>query len=466
MLTLSPRDAFTIRDACEGVQIFGGIGSGKTSGSGAALARSMLLAGFGALVCCAKPEESALWQAYAAETGREQDLVIIRPGARGEPPPYSFNFLHYELSRTSEGGGLTENVVSLLAAVVEIVEGRQEEASDGGFWKRGMNELLRNAVDILALTGDPLTLDAVCKLILDAPPDLKTLGDTAWHQNSSLMQAMVKAQPNALTARQKNDYDRAGSYWMRAYPEMPERTRGGIVATFRGVSDMLLHGLAWELLANTTNIVPEITFRDGAIIVLDLPIQEFREVGRVVQGIWKLMYQQAILRRNPGRFPRPSVLWCDESQYFVSPFDYEYQSTARSARACTVYLTQNISNYRARLGSNAEAQADSLLGLFSTKIFHSNGDAATNQYAADLIGQEWQTTFSFNTNTSPEQPGGSRGAGGSESVQYQLLPAKFTSLRTGGPANGRQVQGVIVKAGRVWRQNGKTFLPVTFTQPL
>jgi len=47
-------DSWRIKDACEGTMIFGGTGSGKTSGSGRALATSFLSAGFGGLVLCAK----------------------------------------------------------------------------------------------------------------------------------------------------------------------------------------------------------------------------------------------------------------------------------------------------------------------------------------------------------------------------------------------------------------------------
>ena len=38
LLRLSASDHFSLRDAVQGVHIFGGIGSGKTSGSGKALA--------------------------------------------------------------------------------------------------------------------------------------------------------------------------------------------------------------------------------------------------------------------------------------------------------------------------------------------------------------------------------------------------------------------------------------------
>src|SRR6266498_4188809 len=65
-LSNSQQDAWRIRDACEGTQIFGATGSGKTTGSGRALARAFLENGFGGVVLCAKPDEPELWKQYAA----------------------------------------------------------------------------------------------------------------------------------------------------------------------------------------------------------------------------------------------------------------------------------------------------------------------------------------------------------------------------------------------------------------
>ena len=102
------RDPWRIKDACEGTVIFGGTGSGKTSGSGRALAQSFLGAGFGGLVLCAKPEEPALWRAYAAEAGRQSDLAMF-----GGRESWGFNFMRYESLRSGAGAGLTENLVNL-----------------------------------------------------------------------------------------------------------------------------------------------------------------------------------------------------------------------------------------------------------------------------------------------------------------------------------------------------------------
>src|SRR4051794_32221301 len=79
LLTFSKTDAWTINDATQGVSIMGATGSGKTSGSGAAVAKAFLHAGFGGLVMCAKPEERRLWEQYARETGRLQSLVVFSP---------------------------------------------------------------------------------------------------------------------------------------------------------------------------------------------------------------------------------------------------------------------------------------------------------------------------------------------------------------------------------------------------
>ena len=98
---------WTIRDACEGTQILGDVGSGKTSGSGKTIARSMLSAGFGGLVLCKKIDEAQTWIQYARETGRSEQLLIINPRQR-----WRFNFLQYTFERSGEGAGHVETPCS------------------------------------------------------------------------------------------------------------------------------------------------------------------------------------------------------------------------------------------------------------------------------------------------------------------------------------------------------------------
>ncbi len=56
-----PQNYWTLKDAFEGVQVFGGTGSGKSSGSGKALALAFLEANLGGLVLTAKTDERLAW---------------------------------------------------------------------------------------------------------------------------------------------------------------------------------------------------------------------------------------------------------------------------------------------------------------------------------------------------------------------------------------------------------------------
>lgn len=258
----------------------------------------------------------------------------------------------------------------------------------------------------------------------------------------------------------EHDFAFASKYWLREFPTLAEKTRSVIVTTFTSMADCFLRGRLRELFCTSTNVVPELT-HEGQIIILDLPIKEFGEVGRFAQVLFKYIWQCATERRNVAESPRPVFLWADESQYFVTSKDKDFQMTARSSRACCVYLTQNLPNYLSMLGSD-RAATDSLLGNFQTKIFHANGDTTTNQWAAEAIARSWHQRRTAGSS------GGTRGEsthnyGVSESLDYDVLPGEFARLKKGGPENRRLVEAIIFQGGRVF-SSGKTHFQTTFVQ--
>jgi len=54
----------------------------------------------------------------------------------------------------------------------------------------------------------------------------------------------------------------------------------------------------------------------GKILVIDLPVKEFAEVGQFAAIIWKYLFQRAVERRVVAVNPRPCFLFVDESQIF------------------------------------------------------------------------------------------------------------------------------------------------------
>lgn len=164
-----------VRDAIEGTQIFGATGSGKTSGSGGALARAFLdpknsYGGFGGLVLTCKGDERHDWEKWMQDVGRDAgDLLSFSPGADKQ-----FNFLAYEATRGGCHGGLSQNLVSLFLAAMSGVGGDGASVSRADpFWDDTLRELLTHAVDLAILRSapgdEPLSLELLLDIVRSAP---------------------------------------------------------------------------------------------------------------------------------------------------------------------------------------------------------------------------------------------------------------------------------------------------------
>ena len=451
---------FTTRQACEGVQIFGGIGSGKTSGSGAGLARSFLRAGFGGVVLCAKKDEADLWKYYAEETGRSDSLLIF--DSSGD---WVFPFLDYEVNRAGEGAGYTENLVRLFMTVYEAISRRNGTGGDA-YWMNAMQQLIRNAIDLSMIATGSVSVPLMYDIVRSAPQSLAQKADPEWQDKSECCQLLLKTHGKKLDRWTKYDRDSTAAFWLREFPSISDKTRSGIISMFTTTADCFMRKPFRQLFAEVpedrgTIAYPELT-EEGVVILLNLPVKEFGDAGRAAQLVYKYMWQQAIERRSIKKSPRPVFLWADEAQNFVTDYDMHFQATARSSRACTVYLTQNKPNYYAELGGEgSRARVDSLIGNLQTKIFHANSDPETNTYAAEVIGKSWQTRKGDSLNLGNESL--SFGNSRSESFDYDCPPQIFTRLPKGGPENAKTVGGIVFQNGRTWGGND-TFLYATFKQ--
>lgn len=267
------------------------------------------------------------------------------------------------------------------------------------------------------------------------------------------------------------DLEVTSKYWMSEFPNLADRTRSIIVSSFTSMADTFLRGVLRDMFCAGTNIVPELT-QEGAIILLDLPIKEYGELGLYAQVLFKQVWQQSAERRNVAQNSRPVFLWADESQHFITDYDQLFQTTARSSRACTVYLTQNLPNYIAALGgSKGRSRVDAFMGNLQTKIFHANSDSVTNEWASNMIAKTRQYRKNISSSTSedgsafmPNVTGKQSGISQSETTEYQILPYEFTTLKKGGHQNELMVEGIVFQGGRVWEQSERNFLHTVFLQ--
>ena len=512
LLQLTKADAFTLRDAVQGVCAMGGIGSGKTSGSGRALAHAYLRAGMGGLVLCAKPEEVDLWIRYCAEAGRSDSLIVLD----GRTP--ILNFLAYELAR--QGGHGLNAVIELWMRVLEMARhaspapGRQGEA----FWEDTTRQVFRHAIPVLhAATGTVRMVDLLA-LVRSAPNSPEQMRDEAWQRQSPFF-AMMRAAADRLDDATG---ERLMAYWGGDFAMLDPKTRGNIVISLTTALDRFNHGWLRDAFTTETTAPPELTFH-GAVVVLAMPALTLNEDGIVAQQLYKLLWQRAVLARNglpPEQQARPVFLWADECQYFVNSFDAEFLSTSRASLACTVFLTQSLPTLYAKLSHDGgHDRVHHLLGNFATRVWHNNACAETNEWAARTLGKSLQaranhnasegTSTSYGMNmgeggswnrettddgflgiggfgwgTEPRwgrngSEGGSdnwgrnRGNGtnhsvthgSSEVMEYIIEPGQFgRMLKTGGPANGNRVSAVWYQAGRRFAASGGPSLLVEFAQ--
>jgi hypothetical protein len=387
----------------------------------------------------------------------------------GQDDRWAFNFLSYEAARKDSGAGFTENIINLFLHVAEIGDQTQGQAANDQYWQRAMKQLLRNAIEVLMLARGGISLADIYELINSAPQNREEAQAGDWQKTSFCYACLRDAEQKAAgDPRRVRDFELSAKYWLMEFPGLAEKTRSVIVSTFTSLADCFLRGRMRELFCEETTIVPELILK-GAVVVVALPQAQYGEVGQFAGCLWKYMFQKTVERRaDLGQdSARPCFLWVDECQKFTNSYDQMFQTTARSSRACTVYLTQNIPNlYGAFGGERGKAQVDSLLGNLGTRIFHQNSDKTTNEWAADTIARVLQYRAGANTGTSAavgNLPTHSAGSNVNAVVDYDLQPRVFTELRRGGPANKNQVDGIVYQNGRQWSTD-KRWLLTAFDQ--
>jgi hypothetical protein len=460
LFSWSPQDHFTLRNAVESTAIFGELGAAKSTGSAAWILLKYLEIGMGGLVCCVKPGDRELIEAYAKRTGRGDSLIVVSPHNK-----WRCNLIRYALKRPGVVGSRVEQIVSLLMTIVEAAE-RGERASVGQgdkFWQRSLKKILRDGLEVCIAAKGEVTMQMLHDVITSAPRTHAEVHNPDWQKQSLCYRLIEEAEARPKSEREQADFELAAKYFLREFPDMPNDTRGSILATYGVMADVLLRGHMADLFDGETNFIPDLTF-DGAIIVLDLPIKVYGQAGIYVQSAFTYLWQVAAEQRDVKANPRPVFWFVDEAHELVCQYTPEFLATARSARVASVLISQNKPNYLAAMGGEAgRHRVEAFLGNMGTKIFHANGDPETNKWASDMISEEIQTRTNWNGGI---EQGAGRG-GASESVGRKVMPSEFTSLKKGGAQNGFETQVIVYQTGASFSaNNGEPYLRATFAQQI
>lgn len=461
VLRLTEQDVISVRGLLNGgVCIFGVSGSGKTSGSGMALARGIInLMTSGGLIIAAKPGDAPMWKRMLADAGRGDDLLVFSPSE-----PLRFNFLDYEMRH----GGHTRNIVQLIFTIGESLQSANGNGrSDEVFFKQNQERLLYNAIEIVKRATGKVSAPDLQKFIIRAAASPEELSSEAFQASfhSQCMEAAFKA---TKTPNEALDFELAADFWLSEYPAMAEKTRSSILAGVTALLHVFNTGVVRSLVSAETNVSPDDMF-NGKFVLVDMSPSEYGEVGSFVCAGWKYLTQRRVLRRDASDTDCINVIWADEAHQGINSFDATYLAQCRSHLGCMIFLSQSLPGYNAALkGESGKQEALSLLANFGTTVVHVV-DPETADWAADKLGKRLETFFSGSMAPAEDvfdDLFGRHRMTGSFSTHYEhtLQPRAFLhGLRTGGNANGRMVDAYVIRSGEPF-SSGENYVFATFKQ--
>lgn len=456
---LGEHDHFTHRDAMQGNIVFGGVGSGKSSGSGATFLRSYMAHNYGMCCLTVKPEETEELETIAKQQGRGDDVIKISPSSGAWHDPF--------LTESTRGiGSETQTIVKLYTRLVEIANGKQ--SSSDSYWNNAEQTLLTAAVIALKCCDENISIENIYKFIITAPTSQKELRSSEFKENSYCYSILERAVENVdkldgqAVPIHIRDFNFAWLYWSKDFPNLAEKTRSIVVSSLTSTASQFLTGSLRTVFTENSSgkpCPPELA-RQGKIIIVDMSVKVYEDVGIMANSLYKLLFQKA-MERIPLKVSGVAVaLYADEFQHFVNDYDNLFLQTSRSAGVSVFFLTQSINNLITKYGDQGEAKAYNLLGLIGNKFAHKNTCVKTNKYFSDLIGEDWQMQSSSSVNMGEDEERITSSM--SEQKRYFCEPTRFSELLSGGLENSLIVEA-IAHNGRTW-SNGEKFLNCYFKQ--
>ena len=175
-------------------------------------------------MCCVKPGDRELVEAYAKQTGRGDSLIVVSPGNK-----WRCNLIRYALKRPGGcGQPQWSRSFRLLMTIVEAAE-RGERAGVGQgdkFWQRSLRQILRNGLEVCIAAKGEVTMAMLHEVITTAPRTHAEVHSEQWQKDSLCYRLIEEAESREKSEREQADFELAAKYFLREFPDMPNDTRG------------------------------------------------------------------------------------------------------------------------------------------------------------------------------------------------------------------------------------------------
>jgi hypothetical protein len=209
LMMLTPKDAFTVHQAYEGVFAVGVTGSGKTS-TLVHLMEAYMKRKAGMLILTASVDDFNQVFRLAKECGRESDVCRFAPGE-----PHRFDFLNFELSSP---GGSVATASQLMQDVVDFSTRTQSQSAPDPFWPLASSEQIKAGITIVYHATGQCSVADLFSLVTSMPATKPEI-TTPEFANSFCGKCLRAAAANGTNS----DVDLAADYILEGWPRMGAR---------------------------------------------------------------------------------------------------------------------------------------------------------------------------------------------------------------------------------------------------
>lgn len=407
------------RALMEAILIMGSIGKGKTTLAKTILS-GMLKHGFGGLVLVVKGSQIRDIQELCRLAGREKDCLILAPGAG-----HVFNPIQ-------DSTDIAE-ATDLLVELSEILSPSSGKGENESFWREQLVIILKNLLALCHAVHGRFDLVLAAELFDGRPASLSAVSDPVWQQRSPLAKAIASVgnRMDEIMIRL------AVEYFTKTYPLHGARLQGSLSAVVSGIFDRLRRPPLSDLFTGESTFSMEDVLNGGKIVVVGMPALDSID-GRIANGLMQFVFCRKaprIARRNNA------FLVSDECQETITREIMRKVAILREFRVATILLTQNLAVLDDKIGQTAR---EGLCGLMTTKIFCTQSESATRQWAAEQIGKI-KTPVETRTkgrSSGKHGQGSNTGFSTHEVWDYRVPPSRFAELEVG--------ETICLRDGDVW----------------
>lgn len=431
---------------CQGIMVFGGIGSGK-SFSTEDLLRQMIAAGCPMLVASVKPDEYVRYEKLCRELDCLDRLVLINDTSRdADGRLYSLNFLD-EILKTSSPADAASFLMDMGQA------GGGDKGGENAFWRNQEHASYRYAIRLAELAYGKASVKIVYDLIRSTPNSradavsgtekklpsgaTKIHGYFDFDDLHPQAGAFAKAMHEVVVKDvHMGEFNRIQAFFMTELPAT-EKIRGSVIAGVMGTLGRLVDPPWLDLLAETT-LSPEIIQRDRKIVVVDMPVMIHHEPARLFNSLWVMMAQRYLMQRDARGFVQPFIIARDEAGWVLSSeWDSKAHNVLRQQKCCSFAVCQCLDTLKASLGGTPKSELEAM--AFASQHMHKFGFAnyskSTNDWFSEIAGQVKRIMPSGGNQPIPHdacaEALGCNSVGWSMAWEPLIRPEAFTRLPVG-----------------------------------